>query len=455
MKKVCLVYPNTIKLPKSFRYANNLAVHSNNTLPPLGLLYIIGNSKNKIDIIDNRIRRYSEDILFERLMKYDIIGFGGTIFEAKEARKVSRRLIKNGKTTIYGGPNAMVNWRLYTGEFTIILRGEAEMIFDKIIENIPKIEGLGFRKIKNTYINPSPKRISQLDNLEFPDRSKINLDEYRRIEPEFLGNIHPVDTIVSSRGCPFDCYFCSSKVIWGRRYTYRSADSIIKEIKFMIKNYGTKGIYFREDNFTANRSRLVDFCNKVSSLKILWICESRADSLDKKTIKLMADSGCKAIWFGIECTDDEDLRRIRKGITLSQIKRTINLCNERGILTGGGFMLGLPFDTERSIKKNYKLSKTLKLKYRFYNRVYAFPGSEMYDEILHEGIDNYCFENIMLPGTRHLSAKRVNRLYYQLVSRNQMILSWFSNILGRKLADCIKMNFPNIIRLLRRILDLS
>jgi len=454
MVKICLVYPNGMKLPSYFKVATNISTDINETLPPLGLLYIISNSKYNIDFIDNRIEKYSFKELINRLMEYDIIGFGGTIFEIKEVRKTSQYLMQNGKITIYGGPNATVNWNLYLGYFNIIIRGEVEPIFDSLIENINNPLKLGMSNIKGSWINQEVFKVNNLDKLKFPDRTKIDLNKYRRTESAYLGDIYPVDTIVSSRGCPFNCYFCSSKIIWGQRYIYRSVDNVLNEIIFMKKEYGSKAIYFREDNFTTNKNRLFDFCKKVKKLNIIWMCESRVDTLDEEIIKQMFDSGCRGIWFGIESTDDEVLKKIRKNITLNQIKKTINLCNKYGITTGGGFMLGFPFDDKESIIKNYQSSKKLNLKVVFYNRIWAIPSSEMYDEIINNGLDYYSYENIILPSTKYLTADEVNDIYYKLVSKKELFIKQIIKILGKERTIFFKKRFPFLFHYLKRLLKL-
>lgn len=424
MKKICILYPKSMKLPEYFHYATNITSDNEETLPPLGILYILSNSKNIIDFIDNRIHKYDSELLINKLSKYDIVGFGGTIFEIKEARKISKALMKKNIITIYGGPNATANWNLYIDCFNIIVRGEVEEIFDTIIKNsvnLKKLEDIGFSKIAKTYVNSIIFRISGIDNLKFPDRKAININDYRRKELSYLPDCFPVDTVVSSRGCPFDCYFCSSKFIWERKYSFRSIDNIIDEIKLLKQEYGTQGIYFREDNFTVKKNRIFEFCEKVTKQNICWLCESRVDTLDESLIEKMAQSGCGGIWFGIESTDDSVLKRIGKGITLDQVKKTINLCNKYGIRAGGGFMLGFPFDTKESIIKNFNESKKLNLASTFYNRVWAIPISQMYYDILNQNLDYYSFENIILPSTENLSADEVNKTYYQLVSRKDII----------------------------------
>lgn len=355
--------------------------------------------------------------------------------------------MKQGIKTIYGGPNTTVNWKLYLGCFNVIFRGEAELMFDSLVENIDNPEHIGFTKLAGSYVNLQPFRIKDLDSLNFPDRSKINLNDYRRHEFEYLGDIQPIDVVVTSRGCPFDCYFCSSKIIWNQKYTYRSVDNVIKEIEFMIDKHGTKGLYFREDNFTINKKHLLEFCEKIKDYKLTWLCESRVDTINEETIKAMAQVGCRGIWFGIESTDSEVLKKIRKNTTLDTIKNTINLCNQYQITTGGGFMLGFPFEDKKSIIKNYKSSKKLNLKIRFYNRVWAIPLSDMYSQVIDERLDDYSFENIILPATRYMSADELNDLYYRLVSRKGIYRKKISRLLGTAVISYIKRKFPSLYRI--------
>jgi radical SAM superfamily enzyme YgiQ (UPF0313 family) len=444
-----------MKLPKYFDYATNISTDTEDTLPPLGMLYLISNSKYHIDFIDNRVQKLNTEILYHNLMRYDIVGIGGTIFGVKEARQISIKLMQEGIITIYGGPNATANWNLYINLFNIIVRGEGEEIFDILIENMnnyKNLEKYGFSRSGQTYINNNVYRIGNLDELTFPDRKAINIHNYRRKEPAYLDR-SPVDTVVSSRGCPYDCYFCSSKYIWQRKYSYRSIDNILQEIEYLKINYGTRSIYFREDNFTVKRERVLEFCHKVSKFNMPWLCESRIDTLDEPLIKDMANSGCKGIWFGIESTDDRVLKKIGKGITLEQIKTTVNLCEKYGIRTGGGFMLGFPFDSKDSMIKNYEDSQKLNLSVTFYNRVWAIPVSEMYHDILNQNLDYYSFENIILPSTIYLSADEVNRLYFKLVSKRQIIDKTLSKILGSKISQSMKEKFPRMIAIYRYILN--
>ncbi len=443
MKKICLVYPAQTELPYFFNKITNIPKNPV-LLPPLGLLYIASNSKYKIDILDNRVEKLDDSKLFEKLKKYDVVGFGGTIFEAKQAVKVSTCLKKIGKITIYGGPNATVNWELYLGKFSYIIRGEAEELIDKLLNKLNS-KNKEFIYKDGTYVNKDINRIEHLDRLKFPNRDLIDLSKYKRIESSYLPGISPVDTVVSSRGCPFDCTFCSSSYIWNRRYTFRPMDNVIEEIKMMIKKYKTKGIYFREDNFTILKKGVIEFCEKVKNLKIKWMCESRVDTLDEEMIKKMKNSGCDAIWFGIESTNNKTLQLINKGFKIETVIKTINLCKNYGIKTGGGFMLGFPHEKKEDILKTIKESKKMGLDTVFYNRVWAIPKSAMYEFIIKNKLDTYKFENIIIPATKYLSADEVTDLYYKNVGKDKWQIIVFKKIIGEKKLLGFKNKHPLIV----------
>jgi radical SAM superfamily enzyme YgiQ (UPF0313 family) len=350
------------------------------------------------------------------LSKYDLVAFGGTIFEVEEAINISQRLQKENITTVYGGPNATINWELYSQYFDIIARGEGEGLFDEIIDNfnkLSKVKGLVCKENGKTQINEPRPFIENLDALKSPTRERVNLNDYMRHAEEYT-TTHPVDTIVSSRGCPYNCYFCSSKWIWGRKYRYRSADNVIEKMLHMQENFKTKVFYFREDGFTIHKKRLLEFCEKVKNLDMPWLCESRTDALDKEILKKMKEANCIAIWFGIESCSQRTLDIIKKQLDLESSQKIIAACKEIGIKTGGGFMIGFPHDTKRDMLWTGKKSKQLGLDYVFYNRVWAIPKSEMYSLIKEEKLDEYEYANIVIPRTRHVSADEVTDIYYKI-----------------------------------------
>jgi radical SAM superfamily enzyme YgiQ (UPF0313 family) len=433
--ETCIVYPNIMKLPKIFDKVGGIISKKTFSLPPLGILYIISNSHKKIDFIDNRIFKYSDGELYKKLKRYDAVGFGGTIMEVKQGKNVSQLLRKDGITTIYGGHNATVNWDKYIDYFDIVARGEGEITLNEILdclENDKKLDnvlGIVYKKDGNIVQNPGRPFIADLDTLKYPAREILDLEKYLRENKPFL-NSCPVDTVITSRGCPFDCTFCSSKYFWKRSYRKRKTEEVVREIEYMMDKFKTRAIYFREDLFTIPKKWVLDFCKKVKPLDIDWMCESRIDTVDEEMLKVMRDCGCKAMWFGIESCSDRTLELIRKGFTFNEVKNTVKLCKKTSIFCGGVFMFGLPYETKDDILHNFKESTKLGLDWLSFSRFIGFPKSELYDLIKKEGLDRYEYEDIIIPDTRYAHADVVTDIgwcnYPQINSYN--ILPYPKNI---------------------------
>ena len=385
--KICLVYTRGNNLPKQFN--GIIDTRPKKSLLPLGMLSIVANSPVKIDFIDNRVQNLNDFELFTKLLKYKKVGIGGSLFEAEQAVRVSRMLRQNGVFTIYGGANATVNYNNYLDDFDQIVIGEAD---DYDFKSTEKIVRLQRKKI--------------LDDINFPARDEIDLELYNRHE-KWLD--FPTDTVMSSRGCPYDCTFCSSKIIWGRKYTMRSASNVLSEVHSLVSLYGTNSIYFREDNFTVSKKRLKAIC---SGMPVEFKCESRVDAIDDETAKIMADGGCKSIWFGVEHTSDRILKTVSKGTSYAKTLTALEACDKYGIKTIGSFIIGLPEETLYDMFMNAIKIQGPKLDHVSLNRAYAFSKSEMHDEIIREGLDAFVHNGIVLPRTKYVSRKTVDYFHY-------------------------------------------
>lgn len=384
--RIALVYPRGNKLPKQFN--GIVDTRPKKSLLPLGALSIVANSTVQIDFVDNRVQNLNNFDLSLKLLKYGTVGFSGTLFESRQAVLVSRMLRQHGVFTIYGGANATVNYKDYLDDFDQIVIGEADNYDFSSREKIVRLP-----------------RKKKLDDLSYPARDVVNLDDYNRHE-RWLD--FPTDTVVSSRGCPYTCSFCASNVIWGKTYTMRSAKSVLDEVIYLQQTCGTNSIYFREDNFTVSKKRLRKICK---GMNIGWKCESRVDAIDDETAKMMAGGGCKSIWFGIEHTSDKILNTVSKGTDYATTLRALEACEKYGIKTVGSFIVGLPEESLLDMVKNAIKIRKLKLNHVSINRAYAFPKSEMWSEILKENLDAFSHNGIILPRTKHVTKKVVDLMY--------------------------------------------
>lgn len=199
----------------------------------------------------------------------------------------------------------------------------------------------------------------------------------------------PIAFMITSRGCPYRCTFCSSK-IYTRKYRFRTAENVINEVSFLVKN-GFKDITFFDDSFTVNRKRVLEICDKIKDKQISWRCLSRVDNVDKELLKSMKDSGCYQIQFGVESGSQRMLNLMKKGIKVNQIKKAFELCNKIGIETVGFFMLGYPGETIKTIEKTIKLAHAIKPDFVTFNLFTPLPGSEIFDKMPIKEWEKYNF----------------------------------------------------------------
>lgn len=420
--RIALVYPNQTELDDLLDKYRYLPGYRPKPIVPLGMLYLCSNIGHEVKFIDNNIKKFTNEKLFQEIMKFkpDIVGFGGTMMEWVQARKVAKFLKEVNISTIYGGPNATVNSEKHIRYFDYVIKGEGEVTLKELLNCLEeggsptKVKGLWFRRNSKIVKNPDRPFIENLDALNYPDREIINLDEYSR-ETGFP-TAKPADIVVSTRGCPYDCHFCSSKYFWKQTYRMRDVGEVIKEIKFMMDKYGSKTIHFREDNFTVQKGRVLNFCDELERMGIEWVCQSRVDDVDEELVKRMKDSGCRGISFGFESANDHTLRYLKKGITVSQSIRAIDICEKIGMNWSGGFMVGVLNETRKDINTTLAfVGRIRKNPHSFLPpgaaRFLGFPVSETYFEMERKGLVERSWQDgeLLVPRTYYLSANDVEK----------------------------------------------
>ncbi|MHA1380668.1 MAG: B12-binding domain-containing radical SAM protein [Candidatus Helarchaeota archaeon] len=360
-------------------------------LPPIGLAYlsaVLRNRGDKVKIFDNYLfnKNNIEPIIDN--FKPDIVGISISSMTARNGYKIAKIAKDRGIITIAGGPHATLSPKqaISNGFVDYVIVGEGEITIKKLIDNI---ELGNNKKIKGVYYKDgtfTPQiLIKDLDTLPFPAWDLVHLEKYPR-KSEFIKDT-PVDSLNTSRGCPFNCIFCSVKSIWGRTYRAFSPERVFEEVLLLKKNHNSKVIYFREDNFTAIRRRVEKFCNilRKEKLNIKWMCESRVDTLNKSLLLKMKKSGCETIYFGIESGSQKILNYMKKGINLNQVKKVIKLCNQIGIKSCTSFMVGIPEETFFTIRETIRFIIDINPNFYWINIYTPLPRSELYDKIMEKG----------------------------------------------------------------------
>jgi len=277
---------------------------------------------------------------------------------------------------------------LKESEFDFAIRGEPEMTtlnLAKAIGNkklLGKVKGVSYKEKDKIINNPPAELIQDLDSLPFPTRDLLDNKKY--IEPLTQD---PYTLVVTGRGCPYGCIFCTADKYYGKNPRLRSPENIVDEIEECINKYGITHIGMWSDTFTFDKNQVVGISKEIlkRNLKINWFSNSRVDTFDDERAKWMAKSGCKAITFGVESLDEEILKRAKKNITIEQVRNSIELCKKYKIKCQLHLIFGLPGETEETINTTIKRVIKLDPDYaQFYSAV-PFPGTEFREYVLKKG----------------------------------------------------------------------
>lgn len=423
--KIVLVLPDQTKLEelKGWWYPPPTKRNRKMSLPSLGMLYLCAAVKSDHDVvyIDNALERLNDEQLAVKIigLKPDVVGFGGTNQEWPQA-STAAGLVKRACPsiiTLYGGPNATARPEKHIHYFDYVFRGTAEMTLKAFLDRLEQKQspaGIDGLCAKTFDAVAAPAMIPDLDAMPWPDRGRIDLNAYQR---ESHGMPAPVDVVVTSRGCPYDCRFCSAQFIWNRRYLKRSAASVLDEIRFMKEVYGSRALHFREDNLTVDRDRLRLICDGLARMGLQWTCQSRINSLNEEIVRMMKDCGCTLISCGFESVNDATLKYLRKRQTAAQIFNIIDIFERVGIHYTGGFIVASPNETRQDIINTIRFAQELSTFPHSRitptaTRFVGIPVSELYYKIIEDGLVEYDWQDgeLLFPRTYAMSSAAIDDL---------------------------------------------
>ena len=243
------------------------------------------------------------------------------------------------------------------------------------------IKGLAWRDGDQIVINQPREFVSSLDDLPMPMHELLPLDKYRM--PLIKG---PFTFIVTSRGCPAGCTFCIKHVSYQYSTRVRSPRLLLEEMH-RLKELDIHNIHMYADLFTVNRDQVVELCQMMidEKINIKWTCNSRVDFVDEEMLNLMGKAGCWYISWGIESGNEQILRQARKGAYPDKAKRALNWAKKAGIKNWGYFIIGLPGETEQTIRETIEFSKELPLDIALFHVAAPYPGTPFFYEVVEKG----------------------------------------------------------------------
>jgi radical SAM superfamily enzyme YgiQ (UPF0313 family) len=312
-------------------------------------------------------------------------------------------LLKDKKYKVFIGgvhPTFQPYTTLKKSRADYVVCGEGEIPLLKLCNNNYEknnIQGVySINDLKDDFedINGNPIKkaeiVENLDELPFPDWEQCPPDSYPKAPHGVVVNNYPIGLVMTSRGCPFRCTFCSSHNFY-KGVRFRSVDNVIKEIKYLIEKFHIKELHFLDDNLTLKKSYVLELCKRIKeeNIKIDWTPNNgiRADAFDDEVAVAMKDCGCYMIVFGIEAVNKDMLKRVKKGETIETITEAINCANRNGFVTLGNFIFGLPEDTEETINETIDYAVKSKLDRAGFFALSVLPGSDIANDLHKKGIE--------------------------------------------------------------------
>lgn len=345
-----------------------------------------------VKIVDFQIERVD---LNELLLKENplCIGVSGTTQSRFSSFKIIDEVknINKDIITLYGGPHATPaaeDTLLNIPSLDAVVRNEGEFTALGIMKalkldrkvDFSKITGISYRENGQVIHNNFRPPLKDLDSLPFPAWHLFKMDQYT-MELDALKL--PAHVILTSRGCPFNCAFCSARLQWGGHYSRRSASNVADELEYLADKYSIKGYKIFDSTFTVNRGHVLSICSEIKKrgLDYLhWECEIRADTVDKELLQTMKESGCYYVDMGLESASPRVLKKISKGVSVSQVENIIKWTNELELLLKLFITWGHPTETYEEAKITYGFMEKYKNKvYKMATHVgiMIYPGTEV------------------------------------------------------------------------------
>lgn len=359
--------------------------------PPLSLAYIASYLENhdfEVKILDLGVEHLDTNKLLRFVDKFSpqIIGFTSTtptIMKVYELINTLRFEFPDIKYVL-GGSHATALPEEALKHVDIVIRGEGEETFLEVVKaiktrkQIDNIKGISFKKNKKVFHNSDRALIANLDSIPLPAWHLLDLKKYHY----FGAKRHPIASVFTSRGCPYNCSFCN-KNIFSRKIRLRSNENIMKEVDLLVNQFGVKEIHISDDVFNINKKKTIDLCKNIQKrnydLNFFPHNGVRVSSIDKQVLDAFWDAGFYGLAFGVESGDQKVLDYNSKGIKIAEIKKAFKLTKNYDFTTWGFFILGLPGETKTSAMKTAKLAIELNPDIAKFSILVPFPGTRTYD----------------------------------------------------------------------------
>jgi radical SAM superfamily enzyme YgiQ (UPF0313 family) len=353
--------------------------------PHLGLGYLASallKGGHQVDVRDG-VReeiRYDPD-------RYDLIGLTAMTTYFPEMVVETRAARAHGKKTIIGGPHVIADplGSLKQSGADFACAGEGEILINELASGTDpaRIAGLCWWKDGQPFANPPAPFHRHIDEFGGPAWDLIDPRSYPPAPHGMIARRFPLSPIITTRGCPYACTYCSAPLTAGKSMRYRDPRLVADEIQLLHEKYGVQEIQVEDDNFTLKRDHVVAVCEELirRRLDVIWSLPNgvRIDKLDPELLALMKRAGCYLMALGIESSSQRILDMVKKRLNVDLVRKVVSWVNDAGIEAWGFFMIGFPTETRAEIVQTIDFALSLPLDRVQFTKTTPLPGTEIYD----------------------------------------------------------------------------
>src|SRR5262245_56974225 len=395
--------------------------------PPLGILYLSAFLKREgfsVEVFDSTFRDFGDFEAVVKRIKPRIVGLYANIITRDKLLRLARIAKANGvEFVLAGGPDAS-EWcdRYFANGIDIIGLNEGEQTLEELIPSLQKegmagieqVRGIMYLKDGRPHRTPPRPAITDLDSLPWPDRDALKMDEYFRAWKSHHGESSV--SLITARGCPFHCAWCSSEV-FGHTHRQRSPKDVVDEMLMLKDRYNPDIMWISDDVLTINKKWTHEFIREVKTrgAEHPYECLSRVDLVDREILNGLRETGCFRIWYGAESGSQKILDSMRKGTTVEQVREAARITQEVGMQAGFFILLGYPDETTADIRTTIDFLKETRPDVVGTSVAFPIKGTEFHQRVEKNVIpdENWSSRN----QNKLLFKGKYPRLYYWFASR--------------------------------------
>jgi radical SAM superfamily enzyme YgiQ (UPF0313 family) len=443
-EKILLINPRAPRTDQNRKYAKAIPA-----LVPLSLGYLAGYMHEQgigaeihdeqIELIDKeKLKHYIND------QGYKVIGISSTTLYISRAMAIADMVKEISKDVkiIFGGvhPTVMPEHCLSNKNIDLVVRQEGEITLHQLMKylngemKLEEIDGISYRQNGDFVHRPDRPMIQDLNSLPpFPYHMFAPHHEKYRFQ------------VLSSRGCPYRCIFCSARSITGYKIRFVSPERVVNDIEYITNEFKKNKIAFADDTFTANKKHVKEICDRIIQKglhkRVPLYCAARGDTVTKELLETMKSAGFQGLYFGIESGSDRILKLVQKGETVDANVQAVMLAKAAGLKVRGTFLIGLPTETTEESWQTINLAVKLPLNFASFSIATPFPGTKLAEFAKEEGFDSTDFSRFDIAGgllgnqipyipkgrTYEELRKLQKRAYFKFYMKPSRLFSFFVN----------------------------